>query len=204
MVERPALVRVGGGWRLYVCCATPNSKHWWIGLVAAKTLEGLADADVRPIFPGDETVGVKDPVIQCRDGRWHAWICCHPLDVEGEEDRMTTGYATSSDGLDWDWHGTVLAGRPGMWDPAGHASRPSFPAGKRRTTAGHAGGEWFERIGVAEANGDGSFSRPARLSSTRDTSKSLPSEAVGTVSTTRPGFLTRATSCERRLSITGR
>ena len=100
MVERPALVRLEDAWRLYVCCATPNSKHWWIGLLEAETPEGLADADVRPIFPGDETVGVKDPVIQRRDGRWHAWICCHPLDVENEEDRMTTGYATSPDGLD--------------------------------------------------------------------------------------------------------
>ena len=110
MVERTTLVRLDGGWRLYVCCATPNTKHWWIGLVEAETLEGLADADIRPIFPGDENVGVKDPVIQRRDGRWHAWICCHPLDVEDEEDRMTTGYATSTDGLEWDWHGTVLDG----------------------------------------------------------------------------------------------
>ena len=23
-VERPALVRIDGGWRLYVCCATPE------------------------------------------------------------------------------------------------------------------------------------------------------------------------------------
>jgi hypothetical protein len=26
-VERAALVRVDGGWRLYVCCATPGSRH---------------------------------------------------------------------------------------------------------------------------------------------------------------------------------
>src|SRR5215218_7533215 len=29
--ERPALVRFEGGWRLYVSCATPGTKHWWIG-----------------------------------------------------------------------------------------------------------------------------------------------------------------------------
>ena len=33
-LERPALVRVpDGGWRLYVCCATPGSRHWWIALL---------------------------------------------------------------------------------------------------------------------------------------------------------------------------
>jgi hypothetical protein len=129
MVERPALVRLDSGWRLYVCCATPNSKHWWIGLLEAETLAGLADADVKPCFPGDESVGVKDPVIQRRDGRWHAWICCHPLDEPGEEDRMTTAYATSDDGWSWDWHGTVLAGRPGHWDARGARVTAVLPDG---------------------------------------------------------------------------
>jgi hypothetical protein len=32
---------------------------------------------------------------------------------------MTTAYATSDDGLTWDWRGTALAGRPGTWDARG-------------------------------------------------------------------------------------
>ena len=34
--ERPVLVPLpDGGWRLYVSCATPGSKHWWIEAVDA-------------------------------------------------------------------------------------------------------------------------------------------------------------------------
>jgi len=118
-LERPALVRLGNGWRLYLSCATPGSKHWWICALDAPTLEALAVAEPRTVLPGDARTGVKDQVIRRRDGAWHAWICCHPLDVPGEEDRMTTAHATSADGLEWTWHGTVLAGVPGAWDARG-------------------------------------------------------------------------------------
>ena len=151
MVERPALVRLdSGGWRAYVCCATPNSKHWWIGSIEADDLEGLAAAEPRMVFPGDELTGVKDPVIRRADGRWHAWICCHPLDVADEEDRMTTAYATSVDGLDWMWHGTVLTGRPGEWDARGARLTTVLPDG-RVAYDGRATKEenWFERTGLA-------------------------------------------------------
>jgi len=33
-LERPALIRrPDGGWRLYVSCSTPGSKHWWVEAV---------------------------------------------------------------------------------------------------------------------------------------------------------------------------
>ncbi|WP_278258588.1 hypothetical protein [Nocardioides convexus] len=36
--ERPVLVPVPGvGWRLYLSCATPGSKHWWVDSLTAAT-----------------------------------------------------------------------------------------------------------------------------------------------------------------------
>ena len=46
--ERPALVPFDGGWRMYVSLATPNTKHWWIGVVTAPTLKGSPRRRSRP------------------------------------------------------------------------------------------------------------------------------------------------------------
>ena len=119
--ERPVVVRTpAGGWRLYVSCATPDTKHWWVEAIDADRPEDFATGVRTVVLPGSDTVAVKDPVILVDDtGTWHAWICEHPLTDTGHEDRMSTAYHRSADGLVWERHGTVLAPRDGTWDARG-------------------------------------------------------------------------------------
>ncbi len=118
--ERPVLVRrPGGGWRLYVSCATPNSKHWWIEAVDADDPAQLGTGTRTVVLPGTDEIAVKDPVVLVDEDGWRMWVCVHPLTDPGHEDRMTTAFATSADGLHWDWHGTVLAPTDGTWDQRG-------------------------------------------------------------------------------------
>jgi hypothetical protein len=154
-MERPALVRIPDGrWRLYVCLATLGSKHWWIAALEADDPAGLAEAPPHTVFHGDRTLGVKDPVVRRQGDRWQAWVCCHPLDELDEEDRMTTAYASSDDGLEWAWHGTALAPREGGWDARGTRVTAVLPDG-RASYDGRASREqnFRERTGIASPAG---------------------------------------------------
>lgn len=83
---------VGGG---STCpAARPGGKHWWIAVLEADDPGGLAGCEARVAFAVDEQTCVKDPVIHQGPGGWRAWICAHPLEEKGEEDRMSTAYAT--------------------------------------------------------------------------------------------------------------
>src|SRR3954452_2825454 len=77
-LERPALaVTPDGRWRLYVSCATPNSKHWRVDLLEAERPEDLSTAQPRTVLPGSAEFGVKDPVVLHAAGRWHLWASVH-------------------------------------------------------------------------------------------------------------------------------
>jgi hypothetical protein len=119
-LERPVLaVTADETWRLYLSCATWGTKHWRVEVLEAPAPDAFDPERRLAMLPGDATRAVKDPVIKRIGSHWHMWACVHPLADPEQTDRMWSEYATSTDGLDWSWHGPALLPRPGQWDERG-------------------------------------------------------------------------------------
>lgn len=162
-LERPCLVnRPDGGWRLYLSCATQGTDHWRVDAIDADTPDALKPGSARPVLTGDEAiVGVKDPVVKAMGNQWHLWLCCHPLDVPDDTDRMSTRYGTSDDGITWRVGDEALTGTPGSWDQRG----------TRVAEVLHDNGQWLafydgradKRENAEERTGTAEGTRPDRL-----------------------------------------
>ena len=131
-LERPELVRLpGGGWRLYLSCATTGTKHWRVEVTDAAHPAAFDVTERAVMLPGDPRKrAVKDPVITSPRRPWHMWATIHPL-ADPDADRPDDHRVRHQPGrprLDLAGHRAVR--------PAGRVGLPGHPGHRRAASAG--------------------------------------------------------------------
>lgn len=139
-LERSALVRVADDmWRLYVSYVDGADGRWRIDLLEATAPDGFDPTTRKPVLTaaGIDAEGVKDPWVARLDDGWCmvASYASKPEQADVAVEAMhgtndiyntgltssMTGFATSRDGVDWQWKGRILQPSKGDWDA--YASR---------------------------------------------------------------------------------
>jgi hypothetical protein len=129
-LERSALVRHDGGWRLYVSLVDEGDRRWRIALLESSRPDAFSPRSRRVVLTADDaaSAGVKDPYVFRQSGGWRMLLSValpqdHDAGLHERGDafasgrvRSATGLATSEDGVSWRFQGVVLAPEPGGWD----------------------------------------------------------------------------------------
>jgi hypothetical protein len=128
-IERSALVRVDGRWRLYLSYVDAGDRRWRIAMIDAANIDDLDARDATVVLHPDALglSAVKDPWLRQVDGLWHMFVSCgrsaDASNLHASGDALSTGIvrsesglATSEDGLHWRWQGVVFEPSEAGWD----------------------------------------------------------------------------------------
>ena len=119
--RRAALVRLDDGRFAHVCVLRDAGQQALVDrqLEAGTTSRGSPRPSTRSRSPATSTPASRTRSYAGRAGAGMPGSAATRSTSRARNSSMSTAYATSDDGLAWDWHGTVLAGRPGRWDARG-------------------------------------------------------------------------------------
>ncbi|HKY50035.1 MAG TPA: hypothetical protein VJP45_02150 [Candidatus Limnocylindria bacterium] len=130
-IERCALLRDGGRWRLYASYVRRDDRRWRIGLLESASVDKFDPATIVPALTADaaQAVAVKDPWLRRVGDFWYMFVSYAPLPTAPDPalhhtgDALSTGrtlshtgLASSLDGRSWMWVGDVLSPSGDGWD----------------------------------------------------------------------------------------
>ena len=129
-IERCAILREGGSWRLYVSYVDGVDGRWRVDLIEAGSPRSFDPRTRRPVLDVDmaNAIAVKDPWLRRVNDRWLMFVSfgersglAERLHASGDAlstgaVKSETGLATSADGLRWTWEGRIFAAASSGWD----------------------------------------------------------------------------------------